>query len=200
MVLKSVKFNHEAENLHEALTVSTTQKQRCRERVFFAAFANALQGIELYGENEDDCPREFHTKTGDLSRTLSLINDPLEYEYTLLMFLDLQPLAQDSFTKYKAMHDNDLEESSKRKLQLMMTLQDLVFQHKTEEEDMPSDISVAPSAMIKRVDIVKQSHYSWETYYNMVKAKNFFRPESKSKGSDFDIDDMLKNVFDKDDE
>lgn len=199
MVLKSVQFNHEAENLHEALTVSSTQKQRCRERVFFAAFANALQGIELY-EDEDERPREFHTKTGDLSRTLSLINDPLEYEYTLLMFLDLQPLAQDSFSKYKAMHDDDMDESDKKKLQLMMKLQDLVFEHKSHEEDNKADMSVTPGTMIKRVELVKQSHYSWDTYYNMVKAKNFFRPVDRSKGSDFDIDDMLRNVFDKDDE
>ena len=125
MVLKTMSFNHEVENLHEALNVSANQRDRCRERVFFSSFANGLQGIELY-EDAEEIPAEFHTKTGDLSRTLKLITDPLEYEYTLLMFMKIQPLASDTFHKWYAMNNSSVDESTKSKLDLMMNIHDRI--------------------------------------------------------------------------
>lgn len=212
MVLKTMNMNHECDNLHDAFSMPRNQQERCRERVFFATYANALQGDELY-EDADDCPREFHTKTGDLSRTLKLISDPLEYEYTLLMFMKMQPMAQETYSKYKAMNDQSISKSARSKLELLMSLHDLAVRHKRDEEkeeeggDNSDDTAyfITPSSLMKRIDLVKRSHYSWETYFNMIKSKNFFYVEddessNKSGGSDFDIDDMLRGVFGKDDE
>ena len=205
MVLKTMPFNHEVENLHEALNVSSNQRERCRERVFFSSFANGLQGIELY-EDAEEIPAEFHTKTGDLK----LITDPLEYEYTLIMFMQLQPLAAETFHKWQAMNDSSVDKSTKSKLDLMMSIHDLVlkFKHADEQEEDSSASSndnqvITPGSMMKRIELVRTSHYSWETYYNLVKSKNFFYSEDSnkpSKGSDFDIDDMLRGIFGKDDE
>lgn len=205
MVLKTMNINHEAENFHDALNMPRNQQERCRERVFFATFSNALQAEELY-EDPDDAPREFHTKTGDLARTLKLITDPLEYEYTLLMFMRLQPMAQETYAKYKAMNDDNLSRSAKGKLEILMSLHDLVVRHKhDEEEESDTDNTgyvITPGSLLKRIEMVKKSHYSWETYFNMIKAKNFFyindEKSSKDKGSDFDIDDILRDILGKD--
>ena len=207
MVLKNLTFNHEADNFHEAIGVNEKQRNRCRERVFFATIANALQGLELY-EDDDDRPAEFTSKTGDLSRTLKLIEDPIEYEYTLFMFIKYQSLAQESVAKWVAMNNSDLSESSKAKLKIMMQLEDLILDHHAKHGDDDDDRSkssnskpeliVTPGSMLKRIDLVKQSHYSFDTYYNMVEFKNL-NGAKRSSGSDFDVDDLLRNAF-RDDE
>lgn len=213
MVLKTMNMNHEADNLHDAFNMPRNKQERCRERVFFSTFANALQGEELY-EDIDDAPREFHTKTGDLSRTLKLISDPLEYEYTLLMFMKMQPMAQETYSKYKALNDSGISKSARSKLEIMMTLHDLVVKQEREEErekdgdsdDDDNSYFITPGSLLKRIDLVKRSHYSWETYFNLIKAKNFFYVEDEKSsnksggGSDFDIDDILKGILGGDDE
>ena len=203
MVLKNAPINHEADNLHDALTIPKNQRERCRERIFFATMANGLQALELYAEEPDECPKEMCTKTGDLQRTLKLINDPLEYEYTLLTFMKLQNLAQESMHKWKAMNDTSMSKSQRAKLEIMMNLHELAVRHGAEEggDNDNSEFLISPNSLLKRVDLVKSSHYNWETYFNMIKAKNFYYlvDENESKaGSDFDIDDMLRNVFGKD--
>jgi hypothetical protein len=204
MVLKNAQMNHESNNIHEALPLSKRQRERCRERVFFATMANGLQSSELYGDDEESCPPEMSTKSGDLTRTLQLINDPLEYEYTLLTFLKLHGLAHESMEKYLAMNSKNLSKSERSKIELMLNLHDLVVRQKAEEEEgMTAEFVVTPKSLFDRADLVKSSHYNWETYFNMVKAKNFYYlldedSEPKQKGSDFDIDDMLRNVFNDD--
>ena len=210
MFLKSTSINHDAETLDQALNLSTTELYRCRERVFFATIANALQRVDLY-EDSEDCPREFRTKTGDLSRTLSLISNPLEYEYTLLVFTRLQDLTQDTVAKSLALNDDRMSKGSRAKLQLMINLADMVMEHQlssddTDDEETDNENSsdrqpITPGMLFKRIDLVKKAHYSWDTYYNMIKAKNFYYPKNGvSTGSDFDIDDMLNNLFNKDGE
>lgn len=204
MVLKSMKINHEADNFHDALNMTVRQQERCRERVFFAAFSNALQAEELY-EDPSDAPAEFHTKTGDLSRTLQLITDPLEYEYTLLMFMKLQPMAQDTYAKYKAMNSDRLSRSDKSKLDIMMHIHDLLLRHKNEEEQEENDnahVTITPGSLIKRIDLVKRSHYNWDTYFNLISSKNFYYTDEKKFGEKErdDINDMLRNIFGKEDD
>lgn len=201
MYFKNHAFNHDAPSFHEALGISKKQQERCRERVFFSTFANALQGMELY-EDEEDRPAQFSTKTGDLSRTLQLIDDQLEYEYTIFMFMKYQTLAQEAMAKYVAMNNSDLSESSKAKLKIMLQLEDLVLQHRVEHGDDDdhspakdrADFIVTPGGLMKRIDLVKQSHYSFDTYFNMVQMKNL-DGKKPSSGSDFDVDDMLRDIF-----
>lgn len=196
MILKSLSLNHDADNLHDALGLSSRTRIKCRERLFFSCFANYLQGAELY-ENEDDAPKEFTTKTGDLSRVLSIINDPLEYEYTLLMFMKLQDMATDASAKHKMLNDSDTENNDRIKLQILQNIHDLMAQQKLSEAPDDYEFVITPSSMNKRIEMVKASRYNWETYYNMIAASDFFGSGSSkpSKGGDFDVDDMLRGLL-----
>jgi hypothetical protein len=213
MFLKTAQINHDSENLDQALNLSLNQLYRCRERIIFSTVANALQGRELY-EDDEDCPKEFRTVTGDLARTLSLITDPLEYEYTLLTFTRLQDLTTDTIAKWLALNNSELSKGSRAKLEFMMNLADLVIEHKSSFNDDDDDDdneknssddrqshTITPGGLFKRIDLVKRSQYSWDTYYNLVKSKNYFYGKvASSSGSDFDIDNMLNNIFNRDDE
>jgi hypothetical protein len=213
MFLKSSVINHESSSLDEALNLSPNQLYRCRERIIFSTIANALQGRELY-EDSEDCPREFQTVTGDLSRTLSLITDPLEYEFTLLTFTRLQDLTSDTIAKWLALNSSDVPKSTKSKLEFMMSLADLVIEHKISSSDDDDDSgddkkgndnnhnhAITPGGLFKRIDLVKRSQYSWDAYYNLIKSKNYYHSKVASgPGGDFDIDNMLNSLFNDDNE
>jgi len=199
MILKSLSLNHDANNLHDALALSTKSRTKCRERVFFSVFANYLQGKEFY-EDEDDIPSEFTTKTGDLSRTLSITNDPLEYEYTLLMFMKLQDVATNVTAKYQMLNSPDTSAEDVFKLKMMDSMMELMVEKERTESPEDSEYILSPTGMNKRLEMVKASRYNWETYYNMIAAEDFFNSSSSSNkktrgGNDFDVDDMLRNVL-----
>jgi hypothetical protein len=73
MILKERDFDHNRDEFHEAMNIPGYIRTKCRERIFFAAFSNALQRAELF-EDEDDAPKDMSTVTGDLQRCLKTIH------------------------------------------------------------------------------------------------------------------------------
>jgi hypothetical protein len=192
MILKNREFNHSKDHFHDAMNIPSYTRTRCRERIFFAAFSNALQRQELF-EDEDDAPKEMSTVTGDLQRTLSMITDELEYEYTLLTFYGHQKLAMEAFGRYKYLNSKDQSKEDKLKLSIINLIQELKDRDddddSKEEEDELDNVTV--NTVIKRISIVKDSHYNFETYLKQLTQKLSSRPDS-----DFNVDDFLKNIFD----
>ena len=193
MILKNREFNHSKDHFHDAMNIPSYMRTKCRERIFFAAFSNALQRIELF-EDEDDVPKEMSTVTGDLQRTLSMITDDLEYEYTLLTFYGHQKMAMEAFGRYKYLNSKDQSKEDKLKLSIINLIQELKDRDdddddKKEEEDEIDNITV--NTIIKRISIVKDSQYNFETYLKQLTQKLSSRPDS-----DFNVDDFLKNIFD----
>ena len=192
MILKDREFNHSKDAFHEAMNIPSYLRTKCRERIFFAAFSNALQRQDLF-EDEEDAPKEMSTVTGDLQRTLSMITDDLEYEYTLLTFYGHQKLAMEAFGRYKYLNSKDQSKEDKLKLSIINLIQELKDRDddddSKEEEDELDNVTV--NTVIKRISIVKDSHYNFETYLKQLTQKLSSRPDS-----DFNVDDFLKNIFD----
>ena len=192
MILKNREFNHSKDHFHDAMNIPSYTRTRCRERIFFAAFSNALQRQDLF-EDEEDAPKEMSTVTGDLQRTLSMITDELEYEYTLLTFYGHQKLAMEAFGRYKYLNSKDQSKEDKLKLSIINLIQELKDRDddddSKEEEDELDNVTV--NTVIKRISIVKDSHYNFETYLKQLTQKLSSRPDS-----DFNVDDFLKNIFD----
>lgn len=191
MILKNREFNHSKEHFHDAMNIPTYVRTRCRERIFFAAFSNALQKQELF-EDEDDAPKEMSTVTGDLQRTLSMITDDLEYEYTLLTFYGHQKMAMEAFGRYKYLNSKDKSKEDKLKLSIINLIEELRDKDEEDddkEEDEVDNITV--NTVIKRISIVKDSHYNFETYLKQLTKKL-----SSRQDSDFNVDDFLKDIFD----
>jgi len=192
MILKEIDFNHTKNAFHEAMNIPGYIRTKCRERIFFAAFSNALQRVELF-EDEDDAPKDMSTVTGDLQRCLKMINDPLEYEYTLLIFYGYQCMAMQAYGRYKYLNSTPQSKEDKIKLNIINLMMDLKDKEEDEEnnnkeQDEIDNITVNTS--IKRISFVKSSHYNFETYLKLV-TKNL----SSRSDADFNVDDFLKDYL-----
>ena len=134
------------------------------------------------------------TVTGDLQRTLSMITDELEYEYTLLTFYGHQKLAMEAFGRYKYLNSKDKSKEDKLKLSIINLIQELKDRSDDEEENTVEEDeidNVTVNTAIKRISIVKESHYNFDTYLKQLTKKLSSRPDS-----DFNVDDFLKDIFD----
>lgn len=184
MEIQSIEFNHNASDIATAMDISNLTERKCRERVMFCSFSNFVQVDELY-DSREDAPKELTTFTGDLQRCLSMITDPIEYQYTLLVFMGLQRQC----LKYSALFDileKDTDnKAEKNKRELLRSL--LEFAASDNEEDS----QFGPSNMLKRIKLIKQSHHNFDTYMNLVNSKIY---NQTSSGSDFDVDDLLNDL------
>ena len=194
MLLANREFNHETENFHESLGISDEIRVRCRERIFFNTFSNALQRLELF-EDDDDAPKELRTVSGDLQRCLRTITDQLEYEYTLMIFNNTQRMAMESFAYYRHMLENHDNREDRIKLKIMELVEEM--RGSKDEEDPISRLN--KKSMVKRIKLVKQSHYNFDTYLNMLNrwANGNTQDFTEKKP---DIDDLLRNLFSNDED
>jgi len=187
MLLKERELDHTKEQFHQALTVPDYMRTKCRERIFFSSFSNALQREELF-EDEEDAPKEMSTVTGDLQRCLRMIDSHLEYEFTLLNFMSYQKLAMEAYGRYKYLNSKEKTKEDKLKLSIINLIEDLRNKEDNDDEEGVDDLSV--NSVIKRISIVKTSHYNFETYLKQL-TKEF----GNGNSGDFDIDDFLKDIF-----
>ena len=192
MILKNREFNHSKDHFHDAMNIPGYVRTKCRERIFFAAFSNALQRQELF-EDEEDAPKEMSTVTGDLQRTLSMITDELEYEYTLLTFYGHQRMAMEAYSRYKYLNSSSQSKEDKIKLSIINLMMDLKEKQEDEENNSKEDDeidNITVNTTIKRISIVKSSLYNFDTYLKLVSKKLSSRPDS-----DFNVDDFLKDYL-----
>jgi hypothetical protein len=192
MILKERDFDHNRDEFHEAMNIPGYIRTKCRERIFFAAFSNALQRAELF-EDEDDAPKDMSTVTGDLQRCLKMINDPLEYEYTLLTFYGHQRMAMEAYSRYKYLNSSSQSKEDKIKLSIINLMMDLKEKQEDEENNSKEDDeidNITVNTTIKRISIVKSSLYNFDTYLKLVSKKLSSRPDS-----DFNVDDFLKDYL-----
>lgn len=193
MVLANQQFNHQIENFHQALGISDDIRTKCRERIFFSAMSNAIQVMDLF-EDKDDAPREMVTVTGDLQRCLRMITDPLEYEYTLMIFNNSQRMATETMAYYR----HTLESQNNKEDRVKMKILELMEEIRGSKEDDNDEDDEAPvdrlnkKTMVKRIKLVKKSHHNFDTYMNMLYSWANGEPNNHGKP---DIDDFLRNLF-----
>lgn len=203
MTLRDRNFNHEEDDFHLAMGISEETKNICRERIFFSAFSNALQADELF-DDIDDAPKQFRTVTGDLQRLLSMITNPIEYEYTLLVFMMYQRMAKEVYSIYRNTDENSAESREEKiKMQIIksiMKLKELKDREESGDDDSNDDgVEVfSKESIMDRIKLVKKSGHNFDKYLVLVKTRN--TGEERTKPSDFDINDLLSGLFSKDDD
>jgi hypothetical protein len=193
MILKTRPFSHKEEHINTALGVSDEIMIQCRERIFFAHFSNALQSVELFPDIES-APAELTTVTGDLKRCLEMITDSIEYEVTLLNFMQYHSVAQRAFSHWKMENDSSYSAEDRLKNELMKIVMKLKKEHdkqKAQEEDEEEDDGINSDLhnvqnIVDRIDKVKASNYSFPKY---MQAMGYTMQTP-------DVDDILKNLFD----
>lgn len=205
MSFRDTKFNHDQDDFHLALGISTEVKTICRERIFFTSFSNALQAEELF-EDLEEAPKSMSTVTGDLERLLKMIHNPLEYDYTLMIFQMYQRIAKESYITYKNLNENTAESrEEKLKMQLLKTIMKLKDLKDREEhghsfdDDEESSIEIiSKDSMIERIKLVKKSGYNFDKY--LVSFKSMMNNSKDQSKDNFDISDLLSGLFSDDDE
>lgn len=201
MLLANKDFNHETNDFHESMGVPDETQVRCRERIFFTAITNALQRLDLF-EDVNDAPREMCTVSGDLQRCLRSITDQLEYEYTLLIFNSNQRVAMESFAMYRHMLESANNREDRIKMKIMELVDEMRSASKDDDDDEDEELPINrinKKTMFKRIKLIKQSHYNFDTYLNMLNSW------ANGNTQDFtekkpDIDDLLRNLFSKDED
>jgi hypothetical protein len=106
MVKEVFTFNHDVENVNEALGLSDEQDDACREAIFFSTISNYLIGLELFDE-PNDVPKSLKTMTGDLEKSLGLVTTEKEKSYLLFIFKNMHDLCIESIAKYKFLKDSE---------------------------------------------------------------------------------------------
>lgn len=194
MVLATREFNHEAHDFHESLNISNELRIKSRERIFFSTISNALQRIELF-EDESDAPKSLSTVSGDLQRCLQNITDQLEYEYTLIMFNSYQRMAMESFAYYRHTIANQTDKEDRIKSKILELVEEL-RQSDDEDGDELFINRLSKKTMMKRINLVKNSYHSFDTYLNLLyKWTDSQSNASSSEKKRPDIDDFLNNLF-----
>jgi len=194
MILKTRPFSHKEEHINTALGVSDEIMIQCRERIFFAHFTNSLQSVELFPDVES-APAELTTVTGDLKKCLEMINDSIEYEMTLLHFMNYHRLAQQAFSHWKLENDSSYSAEDRLKNELIKIVMKLKEEHdkqKAQEEDDEDEHDEINADLynvhniVDRINKVKASNYSFPKY---MQAMGYTMQTP-------DVDDILKNLFD----
>ena len=184
MFLKTQTIDHYQEDIGQALGLTPEVIKTCRERILFCSFANYVQIYSLF-DSREEAPKEMTTCTGDLQRCLQMISDPLQYEYTLMMFLNIQQHSLKGVALYELLNDKNMSKEEKQKAKMIKTMLELTFEDSGDNDSFKAD----PLNLIRRIDLVKKSHSNFDTYMNMVNSKIY-----RQTGDDFDIDSFLSDL------
>lgn len=160
------EFNHTADTFYEALGFGRNIDTYCREVIYFSSITNHLLGKELF-DNEDDTPSSLKTKTGDLEKSLTFVKNEEEKNYLLLVFHRAHEVALETIGKYCFLQQANDEE--KMKFDIMMKMLELKIKEKAREEGEDDERDYeTPSAMINRVEYVKEARYDFKRYLQLT--------------------------------
>lgn len=167
-VLANHQMDHAQDKFHDSLCVGNEMRLICRERIFFVSFSNGLQRKDLYGEFQDAAPKELSTMSGDIQRCLRMISDPLQYEFTLLIFMHYQQMTQDTMGYYNFLQESENDPEMKAKLQILKMLQKLKDDQEKEENPEPLIDQLNRDTLVERINMVHKSKHSFEKYLNLL--------------------------------
>jgi hypothetical protein len=204
MFFKNKKINHNSKTFELGLEVDYTLRCSSREKLIFACIKNYIASKAIYDvtENKDDIPINLVTNTGDLSLALSLIDNQEEYEYTLITFEKTHELIKETLHQWikketlyeiggksvgSAMEEILIEQESK--------LDKRIFDKNLPLREKLMTTAVYPSKIFKRFDLFKEKNLTFEEYFELVVRNNYFEKTDISVA-----DDILKSVFDKEEE
>lgn len=197
MFLKEHTFNHEADDVNQALNLPEYILENCREKIFFATIANALQQQELYGDDDEQAPKELMTMSGALMRTLQMIDDPVEYAVTLFCFKDDYNTIKHAYAA-SLFINQESKGINKAKIDILIKLKEVSMMEEYLKKGKQSK-ALSLNGLLKRIELVKAVEYNWKNYIKQLRNNNFYYidiEENSEKSIDFDVDDLLNNLSD----
>lgn len=201
MYLKFAEFKHEEDEIVKACGATDQQMITVRERIFFHTMRQYntvyTQYIDMNDDDDDESssiPGHLRTKTGILQDLVNEVENRVEYDLCLLMFMKYCSTVSDIFKLYMMMEKAKTENMSvyKQMCRKIKDADDVILEKAEEggkEQQDPSVITMMPTNILKRIDLYRKSDDNFENYlkmYNDLNIENVFS----------DIDDLLGKVFD----
>lgn len=194
MHLKNVTMDHGNELIHRVLGITDEQRTLIRERIFFTTINMTLKAYELF-EDIEDAPPAMKTLTSHLQGCLQLIDDPMEYEYTLLHFFNYQKMACSSAQMHNELKQQNLSKEQRIKMGILSLIEDLRRSDDEDEEEESEPVQMIDKLngrnMLKRVDFVVRSVNDFDTYLRLLRQ---WAGKSTSD-SEFDVDSLLSDLL-----
>ena len=166
------QFNHDAENLQDALSISDETNKKIQEIILYSTAVNHLLGHELF-DNSNERPKQLTTVTGDLEKALSLVETEEEKAYLLLKFQPLQEIMVQCTGKYRMLVDAETS-SQRNKASMLIQLLSLKLEEELEqklEKSNSDDLRnhfMSPISLLNRIRFVKQSRYDFKRYLDIL--------------------------------
>jgi hypothetical protein len=184
MTIQPIEFDHTQDEIAKAIGLSAEQTQLCQERIFFSSFSNYLRTHNLF-DSREEAPKDLTTFSGDLEQCLKLIQNPLEYQYTLLIFMTLQRQALKMVALHSLMDESKADEEDLPKIKLIKSFLNIEASFKKKEADILTDFA----GVMRRIDFVERSNYNFTAYLNLLNGNSV-----KGNIAEFDVEDLLKNL------
>ena len=93
MLNEKIKFNHQASDIREALSIDNKRASELTGLLFFTEINKAHTVSKIF-DSEDEAPREFTTQTGTLSTVLEEIEDLNEVVFTTFQWTKNMQMAK----------------------------------------------------------------------------------------------------------
>lgn len=93
MLNEKIKFNHQASDIREALSIDNRRASELTGLLFFTEINKAHTVSKIF-DSEDEAPREFTTQTGTLSTVLEEIEDLNEVVFTTFQWTKNMQMAK----------------------------------------------------------------------------------------------------------
>jgi len=93
MLNEKIKFNHQASDIREALSIDNRRATELTGLLFFTEINKAHTVGKIF-DNEDEAPREFTTQTGTLSTVLEEVEDLNEVVFTTFQWTKNMQMAR----------------------------------------------------------------------------------------------------------
>jgi hypothetical protein len=175
MELAKLTVDHHIENIQKALGVPHNVIISSREKIIFTTISNALFVEEMYSSSTE-APKSLTTVTGDLQKCMTMMDNELEYEIMLLMFMHYHDAAIAAIRHYNTFETEE-DPELKKKYELFKKLMEVKKLISDDEEDKEEEdpFELNKFNMIERVKFVKSSNYNFEKY--MESVTKMFREE-----------------------
>jgi len=182
---KVFQFNHEAENLQNALSISNETNKKIQEIILYSSATNYLLGRELF-DNDNERPKQLTTVTGDLEKALSFVETEEEKAYLLLKFQSLQELMVECIGKYRMLMDAKTS-TQRNKAGMIIQLLSLKMEEQLEEKDAEiKEHFISPIGLLNRIRFVKESRYDFKKYLEILN-------KNKSEINTFKVDSFYES-------
>lgn len=193
MYLKFAEFKHGEDEILKGCGASNQQFITVRERIFYHTIKQYSTVYNQYDLDEpDNIPGHLRTKTGILEDMVNEVDNHLEYDLCLLMFMKYSTAISEMFKLYMMLEKaKEMDQNAYNMMMKRLKSANRELLEKAEEqgkdEDDPEVIAMLPTNMVKRIEIYAKSDGTFSDYLKMY-------GELKIENIHSDVDDILKNI------